>query len=487
MKKNRVYLWNVHGYDIERIKDVISATIEEEGIEVKGNVLIKPNCVAAHPIYFTHAFTRGELLEGAISALINISKGKIKKIQIGERSGITIPTRLAFKFANYKNVAKKYGAKLIYFEEVRQVEVPLKNPKRLRNSLFIPEVVLYADFFLNIPKFKTHPWTTVTFSLKNFIGLQDEAHRLLDHDYRLDEKIADLQEIISPSLNVIDAIISGSGRMLTPKPVQSNLLIIGKNSLSVDAICCYLLGICPASVHHIRFCYERGSGDVEIENIEIKGDLPFDEAKNRLKDVKVGLIRVEDFFKNSPINASCGYPPDPLRSDYCWGGCPGAIEEAIDVISQVQQGAINKVKRMKIFYGNTGIKNIETEGKQKVLFIGDCATFEGKINGKYVKIQSTYKDSSLKDNKKARAEDIFIKMIKTYWRMCRARKKGWIRIYGCTVSVAEHVLLLSSLGGLKNPYFDRRVVIPFVLAWLKSKIVRFVKRIFGKLKPKFLS
>ena len=51
-----------------------------------------------------------------------------------------------------------------------------------------------------MPKFKSHPWTTVTFSIKNYIGIQDDRHRLIDHDHRLNEKVADLQHIIQPQL-----------------------------------------------------------------------------------------------------------------------------------------------------------------------------------------------------------------------------------------------------------------------------------------------
>ena len=75
--------------------------------------------------------------------------------------------------------------------------------------VFTPEPVAKADFFVNVPKLKAHPWTTVTFGNKNYIGIQDDRHRLIDHDHSLNEKIADLQYIIQPQLLVIDAITAG--------------------------------------------------------------------------------------------------------------------------------------------------------------------------------------------------------------------------------------------------------------------------------------
>jgi hypothetical protein len=59
------------------------------------------------------------------------------------------------------------GAKRYCFEEVPQVEVPFTHDGRLRDYIFTPEPVAKADFFVNCPKFKAHPWTTVTFSMKN--------------------------------------------------------------------------------------------------------------------------------------------------------------------------------------------------------------------------------------------------------------------------------------------------------------------------------
>ena len=141
--------------------------------------------------------------------------------------------------------SKRTGVKHYYFEEEPQVEIPLTHEGRLRDYLFTPEPVARADFFVNCPKFKAHPWTTVTFSLKNYIGIQDDRHRLIDHDHRLNEKIADLQYIIQPQFIAIDAITAGEGRMLTPIPRPLNLIIMGNSQVAFDAVCCAIIGVDP--------------------------------------------------------------------------------------------------------------------------------------------------------------------------------------------------------------------------------------------------
>src|SRR4029077_16215743 len=133
------------------------------------------------------------------------------------------------------------------------------------------------DFFVNTPKFKSHPWTTVTFAMKSYIGIQDDRHRLIDHDHRLNEKIADLQYIIQPELIAIDAITAGEGRMLTPIPFDLGLVIVGNSQVAFDAVCCQIIGVDPRTVDHIRMAADGGFGTLDLSQIEISGDVTFEE------------------------------------------------------------------------------------------------------------------------------------------------------------------------------------------------------------------
>jgi len=96
--------------------------------------------------------------------------------------------------------------------------------------------------------------------MKNYIGLQDDRHRLIDHDHHLNQKVADLQYIIQPQFIAADAIIAGQGRMLTPLPYDLKLIIMGNNQVAFDAVCCQIIGIDPLSVEHIRWHMSAGSG-----------------------------------------------------------------------------------------------------------------------------------------------------------------------------------------------------------------------------------
>ena len=145
----------------------------------------------------------------------------------------------------------------------RTVPIALNHAERLRDRFFTPEPVARADFFANCPKLKAHPWTTVTFSMKNYIGIQDDRHRLIDHDHRLNEKVADLQYIVQPQFIAIDGIIA-EGRMLTPTPKDLGLIMMGNNQVAFDAVCCAIIGVDPMTVEHIRLAHERGFGPIDL-------------------------------------------------------------------------------------------------------------------------------------------------------------------------------------------------------------------------------
>ena len=464
-------------YDVDRIREIVGEGLQTLGLRPSGRVLLKPNVVAAGP-HFPHAFTRPEFTEGVLRGLRDQAEG-MTELAVGERCGITVPTRFAFKEAKYPQMVKRVGGvKLYHFEEVPQVEIPLYHPGRMRDSIFTPEPVAAADFFVNCPKFKGHPWTTVTFSMKNYIGIQDDRHRLIDHDHKLNRKVADLQYITQPKFIAIDAIVAGESRMLTPIPFDMGLVIMGNNQVAFDAVCSRIIGLDPLGIEHIRLAHERDFGPVDMDAIQIVGDVSLDEAQARAKGFRTGLVPVEEYFEGSNIRAYGGKPPGD-DEDYCWGGCPGALEEAIEIMRLFDTQTDEKMPPVHIVFGRHEGPIPAAEG-EKVIFIGDCAQFSGEINGEEVEIRSLYIDRSEKHPLEAKHDDIFGKMISVSTQMWSERKQQVMRIKGCPVSVAEQVLTLVHLGKLKNPYFDPSQTVAFTSCFLSWRTRTAMQRVLGQ-------
>ena len=478
VERPRVIIRDCRTYDVQKIRQIVREGLDELGLEPSGRTLIKPNCVASGDM-FTNAFTRPEFLEGVILGLKDRDRGKVTELAVGERCGITIPTRLAFEGAGYYPVFERTGVRHYHFEEVPQVEIRYTHPRRLRDYVFTPEPVAKADFFVNCPKFKSHPWTTITFSMKNYIGIQDDRHRLIDHDHRLDEKLADLQYILQPQFIAIDAITAGEGRMLTPIPFPLGLVIMGNNQVAFDSVCSSIIGLDPLSIPHVSLAHERGFGPTDLSRIDITGDVSLDDARARAKGFKVGLIRVEKYFEGTHITAYAGPPPDTEHTDYCWGGCPGAIEEAIEILRLYDKECDEKLPRMHVVFGAYD-GPIDAKPGEKVIFIGDCATYEGKVGDKLIKVESLYKHRATKDPYHAKHDDIYAKMVSVTAKLAAARNDQHVRLEGCPVSVAEQVLALVGLGKLKNPYLAPDQIVEFNKAYLGWRGSQLASRLRGQ-------
>lgn len=473
MSRPKVILRRSRRYDVDAIEAQVFEGLQTLDLKPKGRVLLKPNLVAAG-FLFRHAYTRPEVAEGVLRALQRVG-GEVSEWAIGERCGITIPTRYSAKEAGYGPVVKRTGAAFHYFEESRQVPIPLSHPGRLRDEIYTPEPVAKADFFVNVPKFKAHPWTTVTFSMKNYIGIQDDPHRLLDHDHRLNAKVSDLQYVLQPKLIVVDAIIAGEGRMLTPIPYDLNLLILGDNQLAVDTVCSHIAGVDPMEVEHLRLAYERGFGPIHLDDIEILGDVSLEAAQSDASSFRTGLIRVEDYFAGTAIRAYSG-PPPGQKHDYCWGGCPGALEEAIEILRVVDRSCDGRMPPIHLVFGHYEGPIPAKEG-ERVVFIGDCAAYHGQIGDELVQIEDRYSDpKAVLASELSASKDIFANMAEVQMRFFKNRKNRVLRLEGCPVSVAEQVLALVFLGGLKNPYFDPRLAFGYTNSYLSTRTRNLLKR-----------
>lgn len=478
-KKPRVILRHADAYDPDLIERIVGEGLDTLGLQPFGRTLVKPNLVIAGP-RFEPAWTRVEFTEGVLAAL-GKRGAHLTELAVGERCAITVPTRFVYEQAGYTEMFERTGVKHYCFEETQQVEVKLEHAARLRDYIYVPGPVASADFFVNCPKFKSHPWTTVTFSMKNYIGIQDDRHRMIDHDHALSRKVADLQHVIQPEFVAIDGIVAGEGfTMLAPTPRRLNLIVMGNNQVAVDAVCSRIIGVKPHTVDHIRLAYEDGFGPLDPDLISIEGDVSLAEAQERASGFQVGLVRVEKFFEGSQIVAYAGPPPSE-STDYCWGGCPGALEEAIEVLRRFDQDAAaeKRMPRLHFVFGDYRGPIDATYG-EKVVFVGDCATYDGAVNEQLVHIENLYQDRSQKDPHQAAHEDILKKMLHTMREIRSAKKRPYLRLEGCPVSVANLMLVLAELGGMPNPYLTSDLALPFAKHYAAWRGKAMTQRLAGQ-------
>jgi uncharacterized protein (DUF362 family) len=472
-EKHKVLLMRCNSYDPDIISGIIKEGIEELGIKPYGRTLLKPNVVIAHKEFFPHAFTRSEFLDGVLSG-INHKSQNISELSVGERSGITVPTRYNFRQAGYLPIIRKHKAKTYYFDEEKQIPVILNNKDSIRNSVFIPQSITRTDFLVNLPKFKAHPWTRMTLSLKNFIGIQDDRHRLVDHNQFLEHKIADLQEVIQSKFIAVDAIIAGEKMMLTPEPYFMGVIMMGTNSCAVDVVGCHMININPSSVVHLKYTSERRYGPIDLNEIEVNGTYPLEELQHNNRNFQFCLEKIDSYFNNNGnLTCNVGTFPEKHSEDYCWGGCPGALQEAIHIYKSSHPSILGDIKKIRYVVGQVeGV--LEVPEDERILFAGDCTSFTGKINGSFVTIESIYKTADQVDERHTKSNDMLKRTFLTLKNVFLNRRKRYLRAYGCPVSVGDHVHFISSRGGIRNMNFHPKLVFGVNLAYLKMRINRFL-------------
>jgi hypothetical protein len=363
-----------------------------------------------------------------------------------------------------------------FFDESKQVPVTLRRDGRLRDSIFVPKPIADCSYLINLPKFKAHPWTRLTLSLKNFIGLQDDRHRLVDHNSLLEHKIADLQEVIQPSFIAMDAIVAGQEMMLTPTPFDMGAIVMGTNSCAVDTVCCHMVSVDPTDVIHLRLASERGFGPMSLDDIEVAGDFPLEEVQEKTRDFRILLERVDDYFGDeSNVSCTVGTFPEEHSRDYCWGGCPGALQEAMHIFRGWIDDVDRTMNRVRLVFGAVD-GPLDLAPDERVIFVGDCCRWQGVIDGKQVTIEPSYRTADQVDVRRTRSNDMLKVTARNFGKALKSARSRHIHLTGCPVSVGDQVNFLAVFGGIGNPYLRPELFIPINTAYWQMRFGRFLNR-----------
>lgn len=143
-------------------------------------------------------------------------------------------------------------------------------------TLYLPQTVLRADWVVSLPKLKTHHWTGVTCSMKNFFGVMPGIvygwPKNVLHYAGIPESILDIVAAVRPAFSIVDGIVGmeGDGPIMgTAKPVGA--IIMGRNLPAVDATCVRLMDLNPYGVTYLQKASGK-LGPIHEANITQKGE-----------------------------------------------------------------------------------------------------------------------------------------------------------------------------------------------------------------------
>nr|MDO8098087.1 DUF362 domain-containing protein [Candidatus Njordarchaeota archaeon] len=142
---------------------------------------------------------------------------------------------------------------------------------RLLKGQRFSKFLLNTDILLNLPVMKGDPKTgAISIGLKNLFGLIPD--KMKPHYHRdLDEVLIELLKIFKPSLTIVDATTAYVGSYPDYKPVNSRLIIAGRDVVAVDAVCCNIMGMNPARVRYLALAAKAKKGTLDVNGIEVLG------------------------------------------------------------------------------------------------------------------------------------------------------------------------------------------------------------------------
>jgi uncharacterized protein (DUF362 family) len=188
----------------------VSAVFEHFGgggkfLRSSRDVYIKVNAVGLEP----YVYTDPEVLRETILYFRACGAREIYVIENCTQANFT---RLVFHAIGYLKVCRETGAVPVYLDETASVPIFLEGIEEFIDiSQFAFERLIEnrtENFYLSLPKLKTHSMSQVTLSIKNQFGLVHQSSRIADHNYRIHQKFADIYRVLRPDFALIDGLIA---------------------------------------------------------------------------------------------------------------------------------------------------------------------------------------------------------------------------------------------------------------------------------------
>ena len=254
-----VFLDEIGRHRLADVEGAVERGLDALGLDMTGKrtAFIKPNLViAANPktAVVTHPIV--------VEAIVNVLRRRgLSSVSMGDGPGVGLDVEKVFRVTGYDRLARRLGVELINLNTAER-----RKTKWKYGELGVPAVALDADLYVNVPKLKTHGYTTVTLAVKNHKGLLSEPDKKRDHQLGLHDPLAQHASIRPPDLVVVDGItgVEGDGP-LHGRVVRSRVFAMGTNMIEVDFVAARLMGFDPTRIEHLRLAHELGLGDADPE------------------------------------------------------------------------------------------------------------------------------------------------------------------------------------------------------------------------------
>lgn len=303
------------GTRTENIQEALQLIESDISLSARSSVFIKVNFVSTtKQLAATHV--------DAVRALLRFLRERYKgKIIIGEST--TVPTREGYDRFGYLDLVKEFSVELVDLNDGEWISVQVYDSTLQPINVRFSKRVAQSDFRIAIGPPKTHDAVIVTASIKNlamgslyyrvkagtsgsFRNLVKKGYRLIPSFLRRSARVSQMRNIASiqmggdkrkihqgyavhnlnlyllakafpPHLSIIDGYLGmdGDGPEAGDQ-VQWGVAIASLDPVAADCLAAQLMGFDISDIGYLWYCYRKGLGAGEIEQMEIVGAEPGD-------------------------------------------------------------------------------------------------------------------------------------------------------------------------------------------------------------------
>ncbi|MBM3127758.1 MAG: DUF362 domain-containing protein [Chloroflexi bacterium] len=270
----RVALAACPSYDADVLGALRAAWQSAAMPELRGaRVVIKPNLVDF--VDGVPCFTHPRVAQAMIQLARELGA---RAIVVAEGTTFRRDVQAVLDATGYTDLLARERIAFVDLNYDDLVEVPLRGGYTRLKTLFVAQTIRDADVLISLPKMKTHHWTQISVSIKNFFGIVPGIKygwpKNTLHFQGIPAVLAELADSLQTrACAVVDGIVGLEGDgPLFGNAVSSGVIVAGSDLLAVDATSARLMGFEPAQIDYLDFAAWAGIGAIDARKIEIAGE-----------------------------------------------------------------------------------------------------------------------------------------------------------------------------------------------------------------------
>jgi len=252
---------------------ITRATIDALGgmkrfVKPGNDVILKPNiCNASYGLEYATT-TNPEVLAELVKLCLEAGA---KRVRVMDQpfAGTAVE---AYRKSGIREAVEKVGGQMELMSAMKYTDADFPKTARNLKKWKVYQDILKADVVINVPIAKTHDIAKLTLAMKGLMGVIVDPPAF--HN-ALDQRIADLNTLIKPTLNVIDAVrtlaVNGPTGGSLDFVVKTNLVMASHDPVALDAYAAKLLFLKkPEEIAYIKSGAEMGIGRWDLDKLRIK-------------------------------------------------------------------------------------------------------------------------------------------------------------------------------------------------------------------------